>query len=756
MRVIPWLAVATCAVGVLAVAPPARAAGTTEGRLVARRGNETVDVPLRHTDVHIRVDGNLADATVVQTFDDPYADPIDAVYLFPLPDHAAVTELTITVGDRTIRGAIHERAQAKRIYEAARDAGFTAALMTQERPNLFTQEVANLAPHAPIAVTIRYVEPLAYADGGYQLDFPMVAIPRHGGDASVTPTVLPPGTRGGRDIALAVDLDPGVTVESIASPSHRVVVTGNHVALAADDTIPDKDFTLRYTVAGAAPKLGVTSYRDGGDGSFVLVAQPPATTAAPPITPREVIFALDTSASMRGAPLAKAKQLVHRVVETLRADDTFQVVQFDDTASALGAAPIANKPRNVALALDWVDRLDAGGGTELATGIDVALAQPHDPARLRVVVLVTDGYVGNEDDILRDALAHAGAARLFAFGVGSAVNHWLLDELTEAGRGSVQYVRPDDDTRVAVDAFRARIDAPVITDLAIDWGGLAVSDVTPHALPDLFASQPLVIAGHYARGGSGVVTVRGKRDGRDVAFAVPVTLADRDASRPALAQVWARRRIAELERAQLRADDPARVRDLVAVSLAAHVLTRYTAFVAVDDHPAAAGRAARRVVVPVDIPEAVGYGFAIGTYGTIGHGYGAGDGYGVSGVSYGRADRYTEPVVVHVSEPVALGSLDKTILRRYIKRQTDSVRHCYEKQLAAKPSLRGTVTAHLLVDEDGHVVTSTADGMDDTVATCVAGVLGAIEFPKAEGAGTTQVNYPFTFEPNVIHEDVMP
>jgi hypothetical protein len=194
------------------------------------------------------------------------------------------------------------------------------------------------------------------------------------------------------------------------------------------------------------------------------------------------------------------------------------------------------------------------------------------------------------------------------------------------------------------------------------------------------------------------------------------------------------------------------VRDIIAISLAAHVLTRSTAFVAVDDHPAAAGRAARRVVVPADIPEATGgYGYmSAGTYGTIGYGYGAGGGTG------GMQSRTAAVPQIVIGEAIALGSLDASIVRRYIKRQIEKVRYCYEKQLAAHPTLTGTVTAHVVIDEDGHVVRSTADGMDDTVAACVAGVLGAIEFPKAEGAGTTQVNYPFTFEPNVIRESVVP
>ncbi len=754
MNATPWLVVAAFAL--VSGASVAYASGTTEGSLRAKHGKEIVDVPLEHTDVAIRVAGFLADATVTQRFHNPFKTKLEAVYLFPLPEHAAVTDMTIVVGARTIRGAIHERSKAKQIYEAARDEGLVAALMTQERPNLFTQNLANLEPDATIDVTIHYVERLAYSDGGYEVVFPMVAVPRVGGAASVQPQVLPAGQRSAHDIALSVELDAGVPIEKLESPSHRIVVDGAHVRIADGDTIPNKDFVLRYQVAGAAVKLGALSYRDGGEGSFVFLAQPPRAPAA--IAPREIVFALDTSSSMRGAPLAKAKELIRRVVSTLRPDDTFQIVRFDDSASALGSAPIANKPNNVALALDWLDRLDAAGGTEMTTGIDAALALPHDPARLRIVAFVTDGYVGNEDEILEDVAAHAGASRLFAFGVGSAVNRYLLDELASIGRGTAQFVRPDEDTRAAVEAFRARIDAPILTDIAIDWGGLAVADVTPRALPDLFAGQPLVVSGHYARGGTATVTVRGRQDGRDVSFAVPVTLAERDATRPAIATVWARQRIAELARELIKKDDAARVAEIIALSIRHKILTQYTAFVAVDDSRKTVGDS-KRVVVPVEVPAGMvgfgagggGYGYGaigVGSYTTIGAG-------SISSAHYsaGYAVHTAAVPTIRIGQPNIQGDLDKSIIKRYVKRNLEKITYCYERELLAKPTLDGTVVAQFLVGADGNVLSSTASGVDEKVASCIADVIKNIDFPSATGGIKVEVNYPFTLHPNVIREE---
>jgi Ca-activated chloride channel family protein len=734
-----WLVV-VCAL------PAAAAAATTEGRLVTRDRGLPVDMPLEHTDVDIHIDGYLADATVTQRFTNPFATKIEAAYVFPLPSNAAVTEMTITVGTRTIHGSIQERERAKRVYTAARDRGLVAALLTEERPNLFTQSIANLEPHATIEVRLRYVERLAYDAGGYELVFPMVAAPRTAPSDGIPAAAAE--TRPARDIGLTVELDAGVPIEDVRSPSHRVVIARPggaraDVHLAADDRVPNKDFVLRYQVAGRSPSLGTLAYKDGEAGSFVLIAQPPAANVQVAIAPRELVFVLDTSSSMRGAPLAKAKDLIRTVLARLRPDDTFQIVRFDDRASALGPGPIANKPRNIQLVLDWLSALDAGGGTEMTAGIDAALAIPHDPARLRVVAFLTDGYVGNEDQILAKVAAHAGEARLFSFGVGSAVNRYLLEEMAAHGRGAAQFVRPDEDTAAAVAAFEHRIAAPVLTDVHVDWGALAVTDVTPDPVPDLFLGQPLVIAGHYARGGKGRITVHARQDGRDVQLPLDVELPERDVARPAIATVWARQHIAELSRRLVRKDDAALVRDITQLSLAYHVLTPYTAFVAVDDARVTAGGAATPVTVPVLVPDAVAgiepaptsitYPFALSASGT-----------GSGGM---RAAEVTFPEV-HIETPIVTGSLSAAIIRQYIRRRFEKVRYCYEKQLRSHPGLAGTVQTQLRISANGIVEFVTASGVDPEVSACVADVLRAVEFPRVPNGDPVIVTYPFVFQPS--------
>lgn len=761
----------------------------TEGRLVTSQGEERVDVPLEHTDVQIRVAGHLADVTVTQTFHNPYQDKIEAVYLFPLPTGAAVHALDLRIGERVIRGAIRRREEARQVYERAREQGHVAALLTQERPNLFTQAVANIEPGARIDVTLRYSQALAYEDGAYEIVFPMVAGPRYlpgsaGPSAreAVQPAVLPPGMRPAHDISLQVDLDAGVPVRDIRSPSHRIEVTRPGAAPAAGarasvriapaDSIPNKDFILRYTVAGQAPAFAVLAHRDGDQGSFFLLAQPPAGKAL--ALPREIVFVLDTSSSMAGAPMFKARELIRRVLGGLRPDDTYQIIRFADTASALGPQPLASKPQNLGYTLAWLDGLQASGGTEMVSGIRAALDVPHDPARLRIVVFVTDGYIGNEDEILALVARHMGAARLFSFGVGSAVNRYLLEEMAVMGRGAAQIVRPDEDTTAAVQRFHDRIDAPLLTDIRIDWNGLAVTDAVPGRLPDLFAGQPLVVAGHYQQPGRATITVHGRQAGRAVSFQVPVDLPAHAPAHPSIGRVWARSRMVELERALVRKADPAIEAQILALALQHQLMSRYTAFVAVDESRVTAGEAARAVRVPVEVPEhvrgirtgsgmgmamaygsgygvgggGVGYGSVAGhgSYGVIGHGS-----YGVIGGAQGSASGPSQlagPPQVRIGTAVVAGSLDKDIIRRYVRQKLPAIRYCYEKALVSDPALAGTLIAEFSITPEGITDSIEVTGMDDgALRACVTSLVEYLKFPKVAGNGLVRVRYPFELRP---------
>ncbi len=591
---------------------------------------------LEHTAVVAEVTGFVSAVTVTQQFKNPFGLPVEAVYVFPLPDDAAVDEMTLTAGTRVIRATIQKRAEARRLYEEAKAQGRRAALLDQERPNIFTQSVANLLPGEAVKVTLRYVAPLRYDDGAYTFNFPMVVGPRYVpgaplpgeqqglGTSPDTTRVLdasritPPAERTGRDVSVEVRLDAGSVVEELWSVSHRLLADRPAsaravVTLDPSDRIPNKDFILRWRVSGPEKRAAVLA----GGGTFALMLNPEAQPAAEAVTPKEMVFVIDTSCSMAGPPLAAAKRAMKDAMQQMNPDDTFMLIDFADTASAFHDAPLPSTHSNVRRAAGYLDALPASGGTNQLDGLRRALSRPEDPKRLRMVLLMTDGFIGNEREIFAEAQRTLGSARLFGFGVGSSVNHYLLSRLSELGRGFYQYVRTDEDPGPAVDRFVRRIARPLLTEVELDWGGLEVHEVLPRRVPDLFDAQPLVLLGRYRAAGTGTVRLKGRVAGRPVEFATPVTFPAGAEGGAGLRTMWARARIGELDRLQHEGETADVVREITTLGLEYHLVTAYTSLVAVEDRP---------VTAPTDVTVRVATEPPDKTVVVDGRGYRSGDG----------------------------------------------------------------------------------------------------------------------------------
>lgn len=596
-------------------------------------GRETpVPVPLEHTDVRASIAGFLATTDVVQTFHNPFDTKIEAVYVFPLPENAAVSEFVMSIGERRIRGIIRERREAERIYHEARAAGHVASLLTQERPNIFTQSVANIEPGKRIDVSIRYYHTLAYDDGDLEYVFPMVVGPRFNpsgftggigavarGDRGVSGQnvevqYLQPGERSGHDVSLAVEFAGGLEIEEVMSRSHQIEVVrdGPRIAgvrLSAADTIPNKDFVLRCRVAGDAIKPALIAHRTpSGDGYFTLLLVPPADLADRPRRPMEMVFVLDCSGSMYGRPLAQAKAAVRHALSRLAPGDTFQVIQFSNAASAMGPAPVPATRDNVRAAQRYLDSLNGEGGTMMIEGIRAALQFPHDPERLRIVTFLTDGYIGNETEILSEMRRLLGPSRVFSFGVGSSPNRYLMDRMAKLGAGAVAYLGLNDDGADVMDRFFTRASRPALTDIEIDWGAMGVHEVFPASpagrVPDLFVGRPVVLAGRFTGSLPDRIVIRGRANGRMVELEAPVHTAHGAA---ALAQIWARHKIADLaDRAAAgeAADIAPQVRE---IALTYGIMSAFTAFVAADTTTVTAGDHGVTVAVPVPVPDGVRY-----------------------------------------------------------------------------------------------------------------------------------------------------
>jgi Ca-activated chloride channel family protein len=592
--------------------------------------------PLKHTDVKATITGFLARVTVTQEFENPFQDKIEAVYTFPLPQDSAVDDMTILVGERTIRGKIKEREEARKIYEAARNAGYVAALLDQERPNIFTQAVANIEPGKKVTVTISYVETLKYEEGSYEFSFPMVVGPRYvpgnatgksgGGwapdtdqvpDASrITPPVTPEGTRAGHDISLAVSIDAGVPIQGLAAKLHDVITerpsaSRAEVRLAKKAVIPNKDFVLNYEVAGKKIEDTILTHHDQKNGFFAMILQPPERVTVEDVTPKELVFVLDTSGSMSGFPIEKAKETMKLALEGLYPRDTFNLITFSGDTHVLFPAPVAATPENLRKAQESLASRQGGGGTEMMKAIQTALAPSDSQEHVRIVCFMTDGYIGNDMAIIDEIQKHPNA-RIFSFGIGNSVNRFLLDKMAEHGRGEVEYVTLQDNGSAAARRFHERVRNPLLTDISIDWSGLPVSDVYPKRIPDLFSAKPVILTGRYSSAAHGDIVLRGKMSGRDFERRIPVKFSTSASEHEVLSKLWARTRIDDLMASdyagiQQGAAKPEVKQQITRLGLDYRLMTQFTSFVAVEEQVITEGGKPRRVDVPVEMPEGVSY-----------------------------------------------------------------------------------------------------------------------------------------------------
>lgn len=590
------------------------------GQLVIRGadGNGAGLCPLTHTDVTADVSGYVARVHVRQTFENPAKNKIEAVYTFPLPDHSAVDEMTLTSGTQRVVGIVKPKEEARQIYNTAKSKGKVAGLLDQERPNIFTQSVANIEPGATIVVDISYVETLKYEDGIYEWVFPMVVGPRYNGmgvpDADkISPPQAVPGTRAGHTVSLQVRLDTGAGLSEIESPSHPIQAVPDGagraiVTLQNGSAIPNKDFILRYRSAGAQISDSLLTYTDARGKYFTLTLQPPRRVLPAQAVPKEMVFVIDQTGSQSGWPLEKSKETMRYCIQNLNPGDTFNLIGFDTDVHPCFPRPVLATRQTIAQALRYLKPIQGDGGTDILKSVRYALKFPDDPNRLRVVCYMTDGFVGDDMEVLDYIQKNRGRARMFPLGVGESVNRFLIDSMAQMGGGVADYVTLSESGQQAAQRFYTRVQAPVLTNITVDWGTLPVRDVYPRAIPDLFSSTPIMVHGRLVGPASGTFTVKGMTAAGPWTREVTVTPDDESPRHDALPSLWARAKVADLM-----AQDMAGVQNgnlapdlkaqIVQTGVDYHLMTQFTSFVAVEEDRVTAGGPAQTVRVPVELPE---------------------------------------------------------------------------------------------------------------------------------------------------------
>ncbi|GAA4620556.1 VIT domain-containing protein [Actinoallomurus vinaceus] len=582
------------------------------GALRTERGN----LPLDSVDVQAAVTGLSARITMTQGFQNPFDVPLEATYVFPLPDRAAVTGMRMEAADRVVEGVLKERGQAREDYEAALAAGQRAALAEEDRPDVFTMSVGNILPGERVTVRLTLSQPLPYEDDEATLRFPLVVAPRYipgtpldgpsvgagtGADTDavpdasrISPPVLLPGFPNPVRLTLSVDVDPaGLPLDGVRSSLHTVTTDGRTFRLEPGERL-DRDFVLRlrYDAGASCAVAGET---------FTVTVLPPPGPAAP--RPRDVVILLDRSGSMMGWKMVAARRAAARIVDTLRSGqnggDRFAVLSFDHAIErALPGGLSAATDRNRYRTVEHLARLDARGGTELLRPLEEAVALLSGSAeRDRIIVLVTDGQVGNEDQIL--GRLSLDGLRVHTIGIDRAVNAGFLGRLAAAGAGRCELVESEDRLDEVMDHVHRRIASPAVTGVSLDMPSAVPGTLAPARPGDLFPGVPLVVRGRCT--GPGPVTLRGvAADGSPWEQRLePVTTDD-----PAATAIWARAHLRELEDRYLAGDgDPQRETErIVDASLRYGVLCRFTAFVAVDTRVAADGAPAHKVIQPVEPP----------------------------------------------------------------------------------------------------------------------------------------------------------
>jgi Ca-activated chloride channel homolog len=592
-----------------------------------------VDFPSLKTDIEVTIKGDSAIVSVIQTFINPTNKPVHAKYLFPLNKDAAINSMVMEIGNEIVEAKIKEKEAAKIIYDDAKREGKAASLLERYRPNMFTQNIANLIPGLPIKVSIKYIQKIPKIDNDYELVIPLIVGPRYiprsqtlqtvgfninseGGKIQkeaiqgygkwiisdlpeypplfkkIHPTAIEPAR-----VSIKVNLESGTPISEIYSNTHKIDLSGGqfkkYISLSKKSIIDNRDFILRYNLGGTDIQGGFLAHKGDEENFFSLMIEPPKNFKEENVIGRELVFVMDTSGSMDGDPLRASKVFMRHALKNLRKQDSFRIIRFSNISSEFAVRSLQANPQNIKRGLSFVDKLQANGGTELAPAIRQAFKYKQPLNILQIIIFLSDGYVGNESEILKIINQNINSnSRIYSFGVGTSVNRYLLNEMAYTGRGFFRVVDPTKSAHDFGIKFANKIKTPLLTDIKIDWGKLKVSDVTPTKIPDLFAGETVRIYGKYKGKGMHDIRVKGLVKGRKADLPIKASLQRNPIQKEnsSIPLIWANSKIIDYMRLK---NNPKRLRNekisnrkirdkVIKLGLKYSLVTKWTSFVAVS------------------------------------------------------------------------------------------------------------------------------------------------------------------------------
>ena len=586
-------------------------------------------LPLKATKAEVFISGVIADVLVTQVYKNEGKKALEAIYIFPASTRAAVYGMKMTIGKRVIEAQIKKRDEARQEYEQARDAGKSASLLEQQRPNVFQMNVANIMPGDEIKVELKYTELLVPTDKIYEFVYPTVVGPRYSNQSVaiaapaeklVENPYLHQGELSATTFDIAVTIVAGMPIRDLVCASHKVNSTFSNLSTAkvsldkAETNGGNRDYILRYRLAGDKIQTGLLLSQGEKENFFVLMMQPAIRITQNSIPGREYIFIVDVSGSMYGFPLEISKKLLKNLIGGLRPTDCFNVLLFSGGSSLMAEESIPATPENIQKAINVIERQRGGGGTELLPALKRALALKKPEKFARSIIIATDGYVSVEEEAFDLIRKNLGNANMFTFGIGTAVNRHIIEGMAHVGMGEAFVIEKQEAAEAQAARFRNMIQSPVLTQVKVDFDGFQTYDVEPITIPDVLAERPVLVFGKWRGKSQGTITLRGIAGEGKYSETLNVGNYKPEKNNVALKYLWARHRILILSDYNKLRNDDKRIKEVTDLGLTYNLLTAYTSFVAVDNEVRNLDGKLTTVKQPLPLPEGVS-DYAVGGYG---------------------------------------------------------------------------------------------------------------------------------------------